>query len=128
MTSSWEQSMGQSSGSYRQLSGADRQKSEAWERALAFLRQRHPVKTAAHVAAATGEQEDTVEKWFQRGSRPGGFGMLSLIAAYGAEFVVVLYGETAPGWVVSAARAAERTALEADLDRVRSRLTTLGGA
>lgn len=120
--------MGQSSGSYRQLSGADRQKSEAWERALAFLRHRHPVKTAAHVAAATGEQEDTVEKWFQRGSRPGGFGMLSLIAAYGAEFVVVLYGDTAPAWVISAARAAERAALEADLDRVRSRLTTLGDA
>ena len=47
-------------------------------RIAAFLRARHPVKTAAHVAAASGIDPETVQRLLARGSVPEGLNMWRL--------------------------------------------------
>lgn len=96
------------------------------ERVVAFLRRRHPLKTADHVAAATGIPVNTVKTWLQRASAPDAEGYTALWIAYGPDFLGVLAGGRAPTWLVDLRRAhdakqlkAEIAALEAKLAEVR---------
>lgn len=68
------------------------------ERVVSFLRSLHPAKTADHVAADTGVSVNTVAKWLERSSVPGGLAILRLAAAYGPEFLVAVY-PSAPAWL-----------------------------
>lgn len=126
--------MRQSSPKFGQLSGARGQLSkpaefgplngDARDRVCSFLRERHPLKTAEAVEAATGRAvcAATVRKWFERSSGPGFSAFLELIRAYGAEFLVFVIGD-APESLLEAAIAEKRAryqqrraALEAEFD------------
>ena len=83
----------------------------------AHLRRRHPVKTAACVAAAIGASERTVEKWLEGASLPSAGWFCRLIAAYGPEFLAAAL-PGALGWLSAARRLERLAALEAEQARV----------
>ena len=119
---------GQVSSAKGQLSPGRGQLSPACTaRALAFLRNRHPIKTAEEVAAATGLPADTVKKWFDRDSAPSFAACFALIGAYGPDFVAAVM-EHPPAWIDTAARAARREALARDIARLQAELNKLGDA
>lgn len=72
------------------------------ERINAFLKRKHPQKTAEHVSAETSIPAGTVAKWLERGSAPGVVGTLLMILAFGPEFLAEVYAEKTPEWVKEA--------------------------
>lgn len=119
---------GQPSKKFGQLSGKAGQLSPACTaRAIAFLRARHPAKTAEEVAALTGLPADTVRKWLDRASAPSFAACFALIGAYGPDFVAAVM-EHPPAWIDTAARAARREALARDIARLQAELNKLGDA
>lgn len=92
------------------------------ERVTAFLRQRHPAKTADNVAADTGIPVNTIKTWLQRGSAPDADGYTLLWLAYGPDFLAVLVDGRAPKWLVDARRAHEAAALKAEIAALKSKL------
>ena len=90
-------------------------------RLAAFLRERHPIKTAEHVSAATDLSPATVASLLERGSAPSAMTLLALVGAYGAEGLAALW-EQPPAWLIAAARQAERDRIEAQIDALRGRL------
>lgn len=129
--------MGQSSLKNGQLSGLSGQLSKRVcisrafapdhaERVRTFLRRRYPARTVDMVCADTGLDAARVRKWLDRGSAPSLAALLCLIAAYGPDFLAVLMGEGAPGWLCESRRqerartiAAEQARLAAELTRLR---------
>lgn len=93
------------------------------ERIVAFLRRQHPLKTADHVAAATGIPVNTVKTWLQRGSAPDAEGCTSLWIAYGPDFLAVLAGGRAPGWLVDLRRDYEALQLKAEIAALEKKLS-----
>lgn len=114
-----------SSGVARQVVGRPGQLSPACAaRAVAFLRQRHPVKTAASVAATTGLSAEAVKKWLERSSAPSFVACFALIRAYGPDFLTAVM-EHPPAWIDTAARTARREALARDIARLTAELDRL---
>lgn len=91
---------------------------------IAFLRQRHPLKTPDHVAADTGVPAGTVQKWLDRGSAPSVAHYCRLWLAYGPEFLAATI-ERAPAWLDAAHRAEEATRLKAEIAAREARLAKL---
>lgn len=101
-------------------------RSTAPERIAAFLRQRHPVKTAECVAAETGFSRETVNSWLNRLSAPKAQAMLKLVALYGPEFLCAAM-HSPPEWLNAAARAERSRALDAEINARRAELDRLWG-
>jgi len=80
----------------------------------AFLRARHPAKTASCVAAAIGAPERTVEHWLAGRAAPSALWVLALAGCYGPDALAAMF-ETPPDWLDAAARAARAAALEAQI-------------
>lgn len=100
-----------------QLSGAER--SAVADRVVAYLRSRHPAKTAEHVAAESGVGVDTVQKWLDRGSMPSGLALCMLIGAYGPDFLRVALPKT-PAWLDRAAREERLASIQAQIDVLKA--------
>lgn len=83
----------------------------------AWLRRRHPVKTAAAVAAETGLPEERVRKWLAGSAAPTGGSLVALLAAYGPAVLAAALTHV-PAWLDESVRA---EAL-AELERERARL------
>jgi hypothetical protein len=90
-------------------------------RISAFLRSRHPLKTAESVAAESGVPRETVASWLKGAARPSGSHFVRLVSAYGPELLAATM-RSPPGWLVAAERAERRKALEARLAAVRCEL------
>jgi hypothetical protein len=88
----------------------------------AFLRTRHPVKTADNVAADTGIPVNTIKTWLQRGSAPDAEGYTLLWLAYGPEFLAVLADGRAPQWLLAARREHEAALLKAEIEALKLKL------
>ena len=95
------------------------------ERVEKFLRTRHPVKTADHVASLAGCSRAQVSKWLEGTSAPGGLALVRLIAAYGPQFILAVMGEHAPRWLDDAHRAQKIQELEAGQARIEEELRAL---
>lgn len=122
MRGSSHASSGQSSQKLGQLSQNFGQLSEACaDRVVAFLRARHPAKTAEAVAAETGLGTDRIRKWLDRGSKPSCAACFIMIAVYGPEFLSAVM-DRPPAWIATAARAARREQLRAELADIEARL------
>lgn len=92
------------------------------ERVSAFLRRRHPVKTADNVAAETGVPVNTIKTWLQRGSAPDAEGYTALWIAYGPDFLETLAGGRSPDWLVQVRRAHEALQLKAEIAALEKKL------
>ena len=93
-------------------------------RVVAFIRARHPGKTADNVAAETGVSAASVAKWLERGNAPNAVAMLMLIAAYGPEFLASVVPH-APNWLSAAARAEQLAAIDAEFASLQRRKEAL---
>lgn len=91
---------------------------------IAFLRQRHPLKTPDCVAADTGVPAGTVQKWLDRGSAPSVAHYCRLWLAYGPEFLAATI-ENAPAWLDAAHRAEAAARIEAEIEARQSALAEL---
>ena len=85
---------------------------------VAFLRRRHPAKTAYCVAAATGESSETVRKWLKRETRPGFRATLVLVCVYGLPLIEACVRRR-PGWLDEATAETGRHAIAAQLAALR---------
>lgn len=94
------------------------------EKAVAFIRARHPVKTAESVAAETGVGAETVKKWLDGTARPSWDACWALICAYGMPFMAATI-LTKPQWLDDAHRAARLAALEAEQARIQAEIAEL---
>jgi hypothetical protein len=101
MSRASEENVKQSPVKVRQLPVSSR--STAAERIIAFLRDKHPSKTAENVSAETGLGVETVQTWLDRGSAPGIVGAWALVSAYGPEFLCAAM-ERPPTWCSDVAR------------------------
>jgi hypothetical protein len=113
--------MRQSSEKLRHLSEKHRQLSDAGSRVAAFLRARHPQRTADNVAAETGLKSATIAKWLERESAPNGVAMLVLVAVYGPDFLGAAMSAP-PAWLSAPMRAAHAELLLAELEDIRARI------
>lgn len=91
---------------------------------VAFLRSRHPTKTAAHVAALTGEPLETVRKWLRHETRPGMRAMLILVCVYELPLVEACLNRH-PDWIRRARADAGRHALAAELRTLWPRIEAM---
>lgn len=92
------------------------------ERVVAYLRARHPNKTADNVAADTGIPVNTIKTWLNRGSAPDGEGYTKLWVAYGLEFLAALPDEP-PAWLQQFRRDIEAAHLKAEIAALTSKLS-----
>lgn len=94
------------------------------ERIIAFLRQRHPYKTADNVSAEAGVPAGTVQKWMDRGSAPSAFAVFRLLGAYGPEFASAVF-TNAPAWLDRAVREERAAVLKAEIAALEAKLETV---
>jgi hypothetical protein len=92
------------------------------ERVCAFLRQRHPVKTADNVAADTGIAFNTIKTWLDRASAPNAEGYTALWMAYGPDFLAAL-ADREPAWLRDVRRAQEAAQLKAEIAALELKLS-----
>jgi len=90
-----------------------------------FLRERHPAKTAEHVADETGLPAATVRSWLRGQASPGFAATLILIGCYGPEFLAAVLPSAR--WLGAAARAEELARLRENQTALNARITALGG-
>ena len=85
-----------------------------------YLRQAHPVKTAAAVEAATRLPARTVERWLAMTATPSVVAFGRLVAVYGPA----LLSAAVPGlaWVERAALLAEREGMAREIAALETRL------
>lgn len=119
MNPSSEKRMKQSSRTSPTAVGEDR--TVVADRVSAFLRAKHPVKTADNVAADTGIPAATVARWLDRGSAPSIPQLGKLVGAYDAEVLCVILDQP-PEWMVSRARQQERERLERQIATLRAQI------
>lgn len=95
------------------------------ERVAAFLRARHPHKTADYVACDVGISVSTVRKWIERSSAPAAAHFGLLVYAYGPAFLAAVY----PGlsWVETIMALSKREAAQAQLAEAEAQLDALRG-
>jgi hypothetical protein len=91
------------------------------ERVCAFLRDRHPVKTADNVAADTGIPFNTIKTWLDRASAPNAEGYTALWMAYGPDFLAAL-ADREPAWLQEVRRAQEAAQLKAEIAALEIKL------
>lgn len=94
------------------------------ERAVAFVKQLYPSKTADHVAADTGVPSQTVRRWLEGVSKPSWVAFSRLIFAYGPAFLIAVYPK-APKWLDEAHRRERQEALKAEQRRIAAQLAAL---
>lgn len=94
------------------------------DRAIAFIRLRHPVKTAECVAADINLPVHTVKRWLEGAAKPSWSGLSRLIFAYGPAFLVAVYPK-APRWLDDAHRRERLAALEAEQARIKAEIAEL---
>lgn len=94
-----------------------------------FLRARHPIKTAANVAAETDGRCSAfqVGKWLEGASAPNGAAMAALIATYGPEFLAAII-PSPPAWLDAALRAQRAASIEAEIARRQREIDELKSA
>lgn len=114
--------MRQSSRAVRQASAPDR--TFVADRAIAFLRQIYPIKTAENVAADIGVSADTLAKMIERGSTPSAATFCRLILAYGPAFLAAVFPRQ-PRWLTEAYQREQLAALEEEQARIQSRIQAL---
>jgi hypothetical protein len=96
------------------------------DRAVAFLRAQHPVKTAEAVEAETRGLVSAarVQKWLLGVNKPDFAATMALICVYGPAFLsATLLVE--PIWVAHATRAQHLAALEAEHARLSREIQTI---
>lgn len=88
-----------------------------------FLRARHPLKTAASVAADTNGacKPAQVEKWLDGSSAPSGPALVALVAAYGVDILAELLPPSE--WLNDARNRQQEADLLAEKAKVEKRLT-----
>jgi hypothetical protein len=91
------------------------------ERVCAFLRERHPVKTADNVSADTGIPFNTIKTWLERASAPNAEGYTALWMAYGPDFLAAL-ADREPAWLQDVRRAQEAAQLKAEIAALQHKL------
>lgn len=91
---------------------------------VAEWRRRHPVGTAASVAARIGAHVRTVENWLHGVSRPNGMWLGIIIAVYGPDFLAAVMTDP-PDWLVEAGRQMERARLLEEREALAARLAAL---
>jgi hypothetical protein len=96
------------------------------EFALAFLRAKHPVKTADCVSVETGISANTVHHWLRGESTPRWTHTLALIGAYGPEFLAAVCPNSRV-WIEPARRLEELRQLELQRVQLDQRIKELGG-
>ncbi|MGO4171589.1 hypothetical protein [Bosea sp. TAF32] len=95
------------------------------ERAVEFIRNLYPSKTAENVAYDTGVGAETIKKWLDGTARPGWDGIWPLIFAYGPSFLKAVYPK-APAWLDEAHRRERQESLRAEQRRIQEQLDALG--
>lgn len=106
-----------------QMSVAER--TTAAGRVADFLRRLHPSKTAENVAADTGLNAVTVQKWLDRGSMPSAVCLIYLVGAYGPDFLAACMGEKTPAWLTLAGQDAELARMQAEREALDARIAEL---
>ena len=91
----------------------------------AVLRAIEPVKTAACIAARIGAPVGTVEGWIKRSTSPSGEWVCRLIAAYGIDLLLRLFGKSSPAWLTRAEMIERLDALDAQAARLRAEFAEL---
>jgi hypothetical protein len=88
----------------------------------AFLKARHPIKTAAQVASDTGGacSPAQVEKWLDGSSAPSGPAFASLASAYGLEFLAAVLPPA--DWLDDARNRQQEAELLAQREAIERRL------
>lgn len=101
---------------------------ECAERAMAWLRARHPVKAPEEIESATHGMVSaaTAKKWMGRQSAPSFVAAMALIAAYGPEFLHAVMDQP-PAWLCAASRAERLAALEVERARIAREMASLTG-
>ena len=84
-------------------------------RVAAFLRRRHPTKTAMNVAAATGLSPTTAKMMIERRGAPSFATLGRLLSAYGPALLAEAL-DNPPEWLREAARQSDRTDRESGRD------------
>ena len=87
-----------------------------------FLRRRHPAKTASAVVAATDGRlkEHQVQRWLEGASAPSGAALVTLISAYGPEFLAAITPH-APAWLDAACRTAQVARIEQEIAELQAK-------
>ncbi len=93
------------------------------DRVAAFLRSRHPTKTADNAAAETGIPLNTIKTWLRRGSAPDAEGYTALWIAYGPDFLDGMAGGRSPQWLVKLRRDEDATRLKAEIAALEHKLS-----
>jgi hypothetical protein len=107
--------------------GRTRPRPGVWAEALeldglaTFLRARHPTKTAQHVAALTGESQETVRKWLRLETRPGLRATIILVCVYELPLIEACLRRH-PDWLARAREDSGRHAIAAELASLRPRI------
>jgi hypothetical protein len=122
---SWRGSSVMSDAEKTKLGGKEA-KLDRLELALAFLRAKHPFKTADCVAAQTGISANTISKWLRGESRPGWGHTMALIGVYGADFLWASSPQSRV-WLAPARKLEELRQLESERVRLNQRIKELGG-
>ncbi|MBM3578779.1 MAG: hypothetical protein FJX40_14260 [Alphaproteobacteria bacterium] len=78
---------------------------------VAFLKAKHPRRTAFNVAKETGCGGNQIAKWLEGSSAPGGPALLRLIEVYGPEILLSLTGGECQ-WVADAANTQKQKMLQ----------------
>lgn len=91
------------------------------DRITAFLRAKHPFKTADNVSADTGIPATTVARWLDRGSAPNAAALCKLVGAYSAEVLCAILDDP-PATLVAAARQEERERIERRIAVLRAQI------
>ena len=92
-----------------------------------FCRERHPAKTAQHVAAESGLPLDSVKKWLAGDAVPGGRALLALLCLYGPDLAHAMLNDM-PVWMSTAQRAERGRLLEREIAARRAALDQLAEA
>ena len=121
----------QSSGKVRQRSGKAGQLAQHQTpaaiagRLRLYLTARHPVKTAAAVAAATGLHESAVVKWLDGRSAPSSPALLVLVGTDGPSVLAAPMAQP-PEWLDDAAARPRRAEIEAEMAMLARTLRGIG--
>ena len=90
------------------------------EAVVGFLRGRHPIKTAANVAADTGCSPAQIEKWLEGVAAPSGIAFARLIAAYGPDILSAVLPPT--HWITKASQDKHEVELIAARDELQRKI------
>ena len=108
--------------SVRKVSSADTK--ALGERIVGFLRQKHPMKTAANVSADIGLPSSTIAKWLEGAASPGGYAVFKLIDFYGGDLIAAAWPRSL-GFLSEAAREEKARKLDARIAALKTERAAL---